>query len=153
MEQRKVCAEHVMNAVGKFAVMCRKEGIKQLGVVLHMRWLILNFVRLNFPSSNGSKSLNFCCPDWFYVLSWFFRWLTVLFSFLYTYYYPSAVYEFDFFLFNWIDGHSELYTLLLDKVHYQFLEFFLLGREAQINSYDIYMRTNLLELYRRNSGT
>lgn len=172
-----------MNTVGKFAVMCRKEGIKQLGVVLHMvhiwskhirlysagifllcssenplffffylsmrqRWLILNFVRLNFPSSNGSKSLNFCCPDWFYVLSWFFRWLTVclyvqffcrkvvflfhgpslqvlylislpqvLFSFLYTYYYPSAVYEFDFFLFNWIDGHSELYTLLLDKVH------------------------------------
>jgi hypothetical protein len=41
----------------------------------------------------------------------------VLFSFLYTYYYLSAVYEFDFFLFNWIDGHSELYTLLLDKVH------------------------------------
>ncbi|EEE68273.1 hypothetical protein OsJ_26507 [Oryza sativa Japonica Group] len=34
---RRRCAEHVMNAVGKFAVMCRKEGIKQLGVVLHMQ--------------------------------------------------------------------------------------------------------------------
>uniref|UniRef100_A0A0E0JH75 Uncharacterized protein n=1 Tax=Oryza punctata TaxID=4537 RepID=A0A0E0JH75_ORYPU len=44
---------------------------------VHEQWLILNLVRLNFPSSNGSGSLNVCCPDWFYVLSWIFRCLTV----------------------------------------------------------------------------
>jgi hypothetical protein len=44
MEQR--CAEHVMNAVGKFAVMCRKEGIKQLGVVLHMVHIWSKHIRL-----------------------------------------------------------------------------------------------------------